>query len=184
MLLLQYRLVIHQSCNFRTWLWEQYGSLPLYHCCTSTPPRLWLAWSLSMVSFWIRSANLISSSLPFKCLSFPSSDVLFSSSDDLPTGIFSFSQTILMFSCITHGSLSISSEIFPLQVFSRVGPCFTLFSVDFSISSHSTFVSRHCNLFSIFILSAFTFSVPALKETKEFQIITKDSMVISCLLKN
>ena len=60
-------------------------------CCTFTPSCLWLARSLCIESPWIRSANLISSNYPLKYLSFISSYVLFSSSDDLLTCIFWFS---------------------------------------------------------------------------------------------
>ena len=83
--------------------------------------------NFSPLCLWIRSAYLIS----LKCLSFISSDVFFSIADDLPTGIFSFSEAILMFSCITRGSLSISPEIFSLQVISCVGPCFMFLQLRF-----------------------------------------------------
>ena len=47
---------------------------------------------------------------------------------------------------------------YPLQVFSCAGPCFMLFSVEFSFPSRSTFVSRHCNLPpSVFLPSCFPF---------------------------
>ena len=173
---MQYRMLIHQSFNL-SWLGFE-SSMNAYRYTIVVLPLHHVFGSLDLSQWCLSGFDLPIWFTPFKCLSFPSSDVLFSSSDDLPTGIFSF------LSCITHGSLSISSEIFPVQVISCVGPYFRLFSVNFSISSRSTFASRNCNLSSIFIFPAFTFSVPALKETKEFQIITKDSMVISCLPKD
>ena len=59
---------------------------------------------------------------------------------------FSGFQTILKFSCITHGSLSISSEILPLASVLVRRTLLYAFSSWVSFSSRSTFVSRHCNL--------------------------------------